>query len=414
MTTDLTPWRAKKLPDDSYAYLVPDAEIRVDGSKMMAHVIVSTQTMDRERDILISKGCRTANHQKIPAVLVNHRKDWPAVARAEDPDGRYTVKCHDDRVESFNWFDQHSKLGLQTFRLVESKALAGVSPGFMTIPDCVQKIKGSDGHPAFLYTAWDLVEISHCPIPMNPDALVLAVEKGFGSEALLPELKEMLLPFVPAKKAMVTGGWVSPSGFTIATTTEEEELVADPIDLSDADAVPLTPSTQFYHAMYQKAFDFLCMAQELANVQELDRTKADGRRIVGLVGGVLDACKRGHENHVNDYPDQPGLPDGANGELLSKKMAEWRVKALDAWETHKRSQSAAVATESATDVKEAVKFCLTLAADRQQRTGVRAVAKRMADRLMQVKMVAAPRDEDEEFEWGAVAAKLDKVIQPVG
>lgn len=398
----LTPWRVKKMPDDSFAYLVPDAEIKVDGQKMMAHVIVSTATMDRERDILLSKGCRTANHQKIPAVMVNHRKDWPAVARAEDPAGNYTVKCYDDRVESYNWFNQSSKLGLQTFRLVESKALAGVSPGFMTVPDCVQKIKGTDGRPAYLYTAWDLVEISHCPIPMNPDALVLAVEKGFGGESLLPELKDMLLPFVPKKKAAVVGGW------------EEKTFAVEPspdIDLTDAEAVPLTPSTQFYHAVREKAFDLLCMVQELANVQELERTKADGRRIVGLVGGVLDTCLLGHSNHVNDFPDQPGLPDGANAEILSKKMAEWRVKALDAWDTHKRAMSeAAVATESAADVKEAVRFCQTLAADRQQRTSVRTVAKKMADRLLNVKMVAVPVDADEEAEWGEVAKKLDAVV----
>ena len=58
----LTPWRVKKLDDDSFAYLVPDAEIKTDPGKMMAHVIVSTQTMDRDRDILVSKGCRTANY----------------------------------------------------------------------------------------------------------------------------------------------------------------------------------------------------------------------------------------------------------------------------------------------------------------------------------------------------------------
>src|SRR5262245_5015966 len=127
----LTPWRVKKIDDSLNAYLVPDAKLTTDAGKMCVKVIVSTETMDRERDILIAKGCDTSEHENNPIVLLNHRKDWPGIAQAQDPSGRYTVKAFDDHIESVNYFNQSSKLALQSFRLVESGALRGVSPGFM-------------------------------------------------------------------------------------------------------------------------------------------------------------------------------------------------------------------------------------------------------------------------------------------
>lgn len=410
---NLTPWRAKKLPDsDSLAYLVPDADIRVDGAKMCVKVIVSTPTMDRERDIMVPKGCRTKSHEKNPIVLLNHQRQLPGIGVTRDPAGNYTVKTFEDRIESTNYFDQGSKMAMQAFRAVESGALGGISPGFLTVPDHVHKVKGSDGHPAFMYTAWDLVEISHCPIGMNPDAIVLAIEKGYGGEQLVPELKELLLPFVPEKKAQVVGGWDARliENGSDGTTTNGGMRADNIIDLSDADAVPLTPSTQFYHTLYQKAWDCLELANELTNVQELDRTRADGKRIIGLVGGVLDVCQKGHNGHVSDFPDQPGLPDGLNSDVMKIKMAKWRVKALDMWDEHKRKRALAVAAEHTADIAEVLRFCQTVAADRLQKTGVRAIAKSMAARLANVKMVSAPTDEAEEAEWGAVAAKLDKVL----
>jgi hypothetical protein len=355
--------------------------------------------MDRERDILVAKGCITDDHRRNPIVLTNHRKDWPGVAVSQDPDGTYTVKCAGDRITAANHFNQHTKLGVQTFRLVESGALRGVSPGFLTVPDAVHKVKHHDGHPAFRYDRWRLVEISHCPIGMNPDALVLAVEKGFGGEALMPELKDMLIPFVPEPKAQVTGGWEKAKGYEDGTVDLDDYGAADTdIDLSDAEAVPLTPASEFYHAVYQKAFDLLDMVKEVEyRVKGIARPEADSRRVAAHIGAILDVCQKGHAGHVSDYPDQPGLPDGPNGDVASTHMGGWR-------------QRLGVAAESAKDVVDAQKFFATLAGDRTQPTPVRAVAKQFAGRLGRVKMVALPPDDEEEAEWGAVAAKLDGAL----
>lgn len=403
---DLLPWRVKKLPDDTLAYLVPDADIKTDASKMRVDVIVSTESLDRERDILIAKGCRTGGHQKNPIVLLNHRKDWPGIARAEDPDGNYTVKVYDGEVRASHWFNQDTKLAVQAFRLIESGAMRGVSPGFLTVPDHVHKIKAADGHPATMYTAWDLVEVTHCPVGMNQDAIVVAVKKGFtGGEQLLPELKDMLTPFMPPERAQVVSGWEKEKSAS-ADLVEPSE-----IDLSDAEAVPLTTSTQFYHAVWQKTFDSLGMTEELRSVQEVERTKADAKAILALQGKILDICRAGHNGHAADYPGQPGLPGELGDDIAATEMAEWRVKALETYDAWKSGLKQAAATESTADIKAAVDFLKTVANDRRQATNLRAGARQFASRLERVKMVSLPPGDDDDAIWGQVELKLNSVLQ---
>lgn len=405
---DLLPWRVKKLPDESFAYLIPDADVKTDAKKMVAHVIVSTPTLDRERDIMIPRGCRTKGHEKNPIVLLNHRKDLPGIARTVDPDGKYTVKTLDDEIRASNWFDQGSKMAVQAFRLVESGALGGISPGFLTVPNAVHKVKGKDGAPAHMYTEWDLVEISHCPIGMNPDAIVLAIEKGFGSDgAMLPELKEMLEPFVPEKRAQVTGGWESAK----ALLDEDEQTGSTDIDLSDAEAVPLTTSTQFYHAVWQKTFDSIGMTEELRSVQEVERTKADAKAIIALQGKILDICQKGHAGHAAEYPGQPGLPGEIGDDIAEKDMAEWRVKALETYDAWKAGLRQAVAADSVGVIEEVVGFLKTVAGDRRQMTSSRAGARQLAGKLERVKMCSLPADHDDEMNYGRACLVLDSVLQ---
>jgi len=402
MPLDNTLWRVKKLDDDSLAYLVPDAEIKPDGAKMAVRVVVSTEVMDRERDILIAKGCDTRDHKRNPIVLLNHRKDLPGIAQSRDPSGSYTLKSYEDRIEATNYFDQSSKMAMQVFRLVESGALRGVSPGFFTVPNAVHKIKASDGQPAFIYNQWKLLEISHCPIGMNPDALVIAVEKGFGGESLLPELKDMLLPYVPAKRAIATSGFEkTKSDDDDLETNLATDLLDEPLE---TESVALTPSTQFYHAMAGAALKMMGLAKELLPVQENDRTKTDARRCIALFGKALEVCQKGHAGHISDFPDQPGVPGGLSEDINEGMMTEWRQKALDEWDAYWARQQRAVAEEDAIIIKKAVEFMRTQARDAQLPHRIRAASKRIAADLEHVKMVAVP--EDEPLDWETIKNEL--------
>lgn len=407
MQLDTTPWRVKKIDDsDLLAYLVPNADIKTDGAKMCARVIVSTETMDRERDILIAKGCDMSDHKRNPIVLLNHRKDWPGIAKAQDPDGSYTVKAYEDRIEATNYFDQSSKLALQSFRLVESGALKGVSPGFLTVPGSVHKVKAADGHPAFIYDKWKLVEITHCPIGMNPDALVVAVEKGFGGESLLPELKELLVPYLPERKAQVTSGFVDKS-FDNLPDVDISDFEGDlPDEPLAAEGIALTASSQFYHAMAGASLKMLGLAKELLPIQENDRAKMDARRCMALFGKALQVCQAGHANHVQDYPDQPGVPGNPGEDINEELMTQWRQKALEEFDTYWAKQRKAVAEEDSSIIQKAVKFLRTQAKDVQLSHNIRAVSKRLASELEGVKLVAAPAEGDEASDWETIKNEL--------
>lgn len=411
---DLTPWRVKKLPDGSAAYLVPDAKITTDDKKLCAHVIVSTPTMDRERDIMVPTGCRTKSHEKNPIVLLNHQKNQPGIALARSPDGEYTLKTYEDRIESRNWFDPNEKLSMQSYGLVKSGALGGVSPGFLTVPGCVHKVKAADGHPAYVYSEWDLVEISHVPIGMNPDAIVLALEKGFDGQQLLPELKELLLPFKPEPKAQVTSGWEEKSADGLVYGTAVGDDFADEIDLSDAEAVPLTESTRFFHATYHKALDTVGMVQELRGILESQRTKAVGGKILDHLGAVLELCKSGHAGHIAEFPDQPGLPGEPGDDIAQKDMKAWRETSAVTWEKFKADMAVAVATECVGAVKETADFLKVIAGNPAHSTSLRAAARNHMRKLERVKMVSAPADDEESEAWGQVALKLDAWSKPVG
>lgn len=387
---NISPWKVKKLPDDSFAYLVPDADIKVDAGKMTARVIVSTETMDRERDILIAKGCITTDHERNPIVLLNHRKDWPGIAQARDKSGNYTVKTFDNRIESTNYFNQDSKLALQSFRLVESGALRGVSPGFMTVPGHIRKTKAHDGHDALVYDRWKLVEITHCPIGMNPDALVIAVEKGFGGESLLPELKEVLLPFVPERPAQVTSGWDADMDLETKSLENFDDLNDEPLNF---DEVSLTPSTQFYHAAYASINKTLGLVKELRSIQESENTQRDGGDLVSILYRGLEICKAGHAGHRKSYADQPGLPECDGSDINPKLMAEWRVKALDHWDDYIQSRKA-VAGDDEKRLRNAINFMRTLARDVELPRKVRAISKSMANDIERIRMVSNSQAED--------------------
>lgn len=401
MSLTLTPWRVKKLDDGSFAYLVPEAEVRTDARKMVAHVVVSTPTLDRERDVMVPRGCRTKSHQKNPIVLLNHQKNLPGIARTVDPDGNYTVRVTDEDVRASNYFDQGSKMAVQAFRAVESGALGGISPGFLTVPNCVHKVKAKDGYEAAMYSEWDLLEISHCPIGMNPDAIVLAVEKGFGGEALCPELKELLLPFVPEKKAMVTGGW-EPAA-KLLDELEAEELAGGD-DLSPDDLI-LTPSTKMYHSAYEMAKSFVGFVDNLRREQELGAAKADAAKITGYLGAIMELCRQGQAGHAKAFVDQPGVPEA--DEANEGQMRDYRVKAVEAWNEYRESLQRHVASEDATIVHAAVEYLNTIAADKTLRYGIRSTAKRKALDLAAVRMVQPQADRTEAAELAA----LDKVLE---
>lgn len=335
MQPDLVPWKAKRLNDSDLAYLLPDPGLDFDGGKMCVHVVASTDRMDRERDIVVPKGGDFTDHRKNPIVLLNHRKDLPGIAKAMDADGNYTVRlANDHEIHSSHYFDQKSKLSVQTFRAVESGALGGVSISFQPAPGTMHKALGPDKHPVFIYPAWSLLEITHAPIGVNPDAVVRAVEKGFGGESLCPELKEVLIPFVPERKPLATGGWEKPTvseDINLKAMGTMDDSGGGTLAGDDDSGGDLTRSGAFYHTMHAAAENLIGLIEEELRMNEGERTRDDANELLTLLGKVLDVCRDGHSTHMKDFPDQAPLPDPTGMDDDDANAKAFAREALRAW-----------------------------------------------------------------------------------
>lgn len=180
-----------------------DALPHTNAGKMSCRVVVSTGNVDRSNDVVVTKGIDLADHRRLPVVLLNHNRDYP-VGYAEDPMGHYTVRLDgDNRLVAETYFSKSTKIGEQAFRLVETGVLRGASIGFLPVPGSVEKSHAGGR----LFKAARLCEYSHLVLPDNPEAVVLAVEKGFDRKPLCPELLNILSPLVPERAPVVPSGW---------------------------------------------------------------------------------------------------------------------------------------------------------------------------------------------------------------
>lgn len=128
-------------------------------------VMASTESLDRQGDVLVSTGAKLDNYRRNPVVLWAHDYSRLPVARSLDIQPvpgvglRATMEFAPAGVDPF--IDAVRSLWDRGF-------LNAASVGF-------QPIAGTpDGAGGTRYTDWELLEFSIVPIPANPDALRLA------------------------------------------------------------------------------------------------------------------------------------------------------------------------------------------------------------------------------------------------
>lgn len=156
------------------------ATLTVDAGKMLVRSVITTDRPDRSGDVVVPTGLRNAEEFLLnPVVLWAHnRSAVPPIGTCEWLD----VQPH--RVVAETRFAQHVPFAEDVFRLYEQGVLKGWSIGF--IPRKAFRIPSHTGDGLRIDT-WDLLEYSAVPIPDNPGALTLAVQKGFVRDRTLRE-----------------------------------------------------------------------------------------------------------------------------------------------------------------------------------------------------------------------------------
>jgi phage head maturation protease len=81
------------------------------------------------------------------------------------------------RIVAETRFAQGVPFAEDLFRLYEQNVLRGWSIGF--VPRKASRVPRSDGSTSLRVVEWDLLEYSAVPIPENPGALTIAIQKGW-------------------------------------------------------------------------------------------------------------------------------------------------------------------------------------------------------------------------------------------
>ena len=133
--------------------------------------IVSDETVDRQGETIAIDGWDLANYKKNPILLWSHNPEEPAIGQTET--GYKTIDGK-KRLTAKPSFHRKSELSRLISDLVGDGIIKGLSPGFLP------KEYDDEGN----YIKQELLEISFCNIPANPNALSMASAKGYDQKTL--------------------------------------------------------------------------------------------------------------------------------------------------------------------------------------------------------------------------------------
>jgi phage head maturation protease len=147
--------------------------LNLDARKMRIRSVITALEPDRVGDVVVPMGLKNRDEVLMnPVVLWAHnRYQFPPIGVCEWLDVQPT------RIVAQTRFAEDVALSEDVFRLYEQGILRGWSIGFA--PRRTLKRPLPDGGVGLRFEEWDLIEYSAVPIPEHPDAITMAVEKGW-------------------------------------------------------------------------------------------------------------------------------------------------------------------------------------------------------------------------------------------
>jgi hypothetical protein len=165
----------------------PDAvTLAIDAGKMRIRSVITTADADRAGDVVIPTGLLNVEEYLLnPIVLWAHnRSQFPPIGICE------WLDVQPRRIVAETRFAQGVPFAEDIFRLYEQGVLRGWSIGFVPRkayrngPRAMSALVKESG---LRVEEWDLLEYSAVPIPENPGALTIALQKGLVRDEPLRE-----------------------------------------------------------------------------------------------------------------------------------------------------------------------------------------------------------------------------------
>lgn len=147
----------------------------------------STEDRDRAGDIIMASGWQLKNYKKNPVFLWAHQYDMPPVGKATK------VWAEDNRLKfniQFATRDEY-EFADTVYKLYKGGYLRATSVGFMPLESEPITQKEDDDmlfHQATRFLKQDLLELSGCPVPANPNALAEAKAKSIVTDSEINQI----------------------------------------------------------------------------------------------------------------------------------------------------------------------------------------------------------------------------------
>lgn len=153
-------------------YAMPVAvDPQTDDARMKARFCISTDSPDREDDVVDQRGLDWSAHRSNPVCLFNHDQGAGPIGKSETPDGLYTVETQDHRTYGTIYFTQSTLLGQQTYALVRDKFLRAASIAFMVQDAQARGKKQPGSRPALYIAKAQPMEYSVVSVPAQAEAV---------------------------------------------------------------------------------------------------------------------------------------------------------------------------------------------------------------------------------------------------
>lgn len=211
---------------------------------------ITTETMDREKEIVVARGGDLANYRKNPVVLWCHKYDMPPVAK------NLWIKGNGAGLIAKTQYAATERAE-EIWQLRKGGFLKGYSIGFVpksgkygapTDQEC--KAAPHFAEARCIIREWELVEYSDVPVPCNPDALSLAYH-GKALKLSSELVKDLHIPEAPAievqpvQKASTKMYFLSDTQLRKAMAKELEEIDFEAIAKPIVESIPAIVAEQF-------------------------------------------------------------------------------------------------------------------------------------------------------------------------
>jgi len=221
----------------------------VEGERAL-NVVITTNDVDRCGDIVEPKGAKLINFKKNPVVLMAHDYKGLPIGRATD------LAKTDNGITAKVIFPDEGiyPLADTVYTLYKNKFMKAWSIGFIPIKS-EDIVADEDNDSKSLgrgkrFKTWELLELSACSVPANPNALGNMLSKGINIEPLKEagfiEIEDGLIP-LPEGEVVISAKLLAEADIDkfnkmaegVAKEILEKELILKPEETDDSIRLPV-------------------------------------------------------------------------------------------------------------------------------------------------------------------------------